>query len=248
MTDKITIAQITDIHIGPEDKLYQNIDVRENFLATLAEVKKLKIDLLVISGDVAAECGEIEAYRWVKSAMQGFPFPWVLMGGNHDHVGRMNEVFGLSADMIDDKLYFERIIKNRHMLFLDSSTDYIDKTQLEWLKKRAAQIKEEILLFIHHPPGMCGCVFMDTRYPLQNIEETRKYLKEISNIKNIFVGHYHSERFVIQDGKNIHVTPSTMQQINAHNPKFEVEHTRPGYRIIIWGKESLDTEVHYILR
>ena len=38
-----------------------------------------------------------------------------------------------------------------------------------------------------------------------------------------------------------------MMQIDTHAPSFRMEHVRPGWRIIDWGLDRMDTEVHYIL-
>jgi len=102
-------------------------------------------------------------------------------------------------------------------------------------------------VFMHHPPAICGCLFMDTKYPLKNIDEVRKSLKKVPNLHNIFVGHYHTEKFIVQDGKNIHLTPSTMMQIDTRTPNFRMEHVRPGWRIIDWYDGRMDTEVHYLM-
>lgn len=247
LQETIRIAQISDIHIGPTEAAVQAIDVRANFIMALEAVKGKDLDLLVLSGDIAAEDGEEGAYEWVAKAMVDFPYPWVIMAGNHDRVEVMRRYFSIEKDIRDSKLCFHRIIKGRSLYFLDSSQDILDIGQLEWLVREANSLNDEALLFIHHPPAHCGCLFMDTKYPLRNIDETRAYIRRITNIHNIFVGHYHTEKFIIQDGKNIHLTPSTMMQIDTRTAKFKMEHIRPGWRIIDWAPDRIDTEVHYAL-
>lgn len=245
--DRIRIAQVSDIHIGPTEGLVQDIDVRANFLKTLNAILEKAVDLVVISGDIAADRAEPEAYEWVASVLKEYPLPYVLMGGNHDRISTMAEFFEFGDDLKNGMLYFKRELKGHHLFFLDSSTNVVQTEQLHWLRDEAAKVEGEVLLFIHHPPAISGCVFMDNKYPLQNIDEVRRILKQIPNLHNIFVGHYHAEKFVVQDGKNIHLTPSTFMQIDTRTPFFRMEHTMPGWRIIDWYDGRLDTEVHYAL-
>ena len=245
--DRIRIAQLTDIHVGPTEELVQNIDVRANFLKTLDAIRGKAIDFLVISGDLAADKAEPGAYEWVASILRKYSIEWVVMGGNHDKISTMAHYFDFGDDLKNGKLYYKRVIKGHHLFFLDSSTNRIHTEQLDWLKHECAKVKDEVMLFIHHPPAICDCLFMDTMYPLRNIDEVRETLREIHNLHNIFVGHYHTEKFIVQDGKNIHLTPSTMMQIDTRASHFRMEHTRPGWRIIECYKGRLDTEVHYAL-
>lgn len=245
--ERLRIAQISDIHIGPTDDLVQNIDVRANFLKCLDAVRGKAIDLVVLSGDIAADRAEPGAYEWVAGIMKDFPIPWVVMGGNHDKISTMQKYFDLEADLKNGMLYFKREIKGHKLFFLDSSTNKVDSEQLQWLQKEAAQTEDEVMMFMHHPPAICGCLFMDTKYPLRNIDEVRAAFKKIHNMHNIFVGHYHAEKFIVQDGKNIHLTPSTFMQIDTRTPNFRMEHSSPGWRIIDWYNGRLDTEVHYAL-
>lgn len=245
LDDRIRIAQVSDIHIGPTDEPVQDINVRANFLKTLDSILEKAVDLVVISGDIAYDKAEPESYAWVASVLKNYPLPYVLMGGNHDRISTMAEFFPIHDDIHNGQLYFKRVLKGHHLFFLDSSTNVVPEEQLHWLRDEAAKVDSEILLFLHHPPAISGCEFMDTKYPLNNIAEVRRYLKQIPNLHNIFVGHYHAEKFVVQDGKNIHLTPSTFMQIDTRTPFFRMEHTSPGWRIIDWYDGRLDTEVHY---
>lgn len=243
----LTIAQVTDMHIGPSDVSYRGINPRQQFLNVLQALEPKNLDVLVLSGDLAANEGEPEAYVWIKQTLATFHCPYIVMAGNHDHAIRMKRTFELSDnDIANNMLYFSRSIKGRRLLFLDSSPYRVSKHQLEWLETQLIESNEPALLFIHHPPLKCECPFMDEHHPLQNSGEVWKVLERFSHISNIFCGHYHTEKTVIKDGKLIYLTPSTIFQIDAEKPEFAIAHTKPGWRIIKWKGTKVSTQVEYL--
>jgi Icc protein len=247
-SNNLIIAQVTDTHIAPSDVLYRGVNVRKQFLDVLKKLAKKKLDLLVLSGDLAAYEGEPEAYLWLKDALSTFPHPYIVMSGNHDHVVRMSRVFELDGSEISQgMLYFTRKVKGKRLIFLDSSASSIPKPQLEWLSTEIAESNEQALLFIHHPPLLCDCLFMDERHALQNIHDVWQVLeKSRQTIKHIFCGHYHTERTVIKNAKSVYLTPSTAFQIKTDTPGFAIEHSKPGWRMIEWKGRQVHTYVEYI--
>ena len=246
--DDLIIAQLTDMHIGPTDGPYRNMPVRQQFLEALQTLATRKLDLLVLSGDLAAEAGEPEAYHWLKQCLAKFPAPYAVMAGNHDHVGRMTDLFNLPAsDSVAGMLCFHRTLKGKRLLFLDSSSYTLPLSQLDWLRTQlTANAHEEVLLFIHHPPLLCGCRFMDSRYALQNIDQVWPVLVQLPQIKHIFCGHYHTEKTITQEGKTVYLTPSTTFQIDTQSPHFVMADIRPGWRIIEWKETQVQTYVEYV--
>jgi len=247
MSKNLVIAQVTDLHIGPSDVSYRGIKGRQQFLDVLQVLAKKELDLLVLSGDLAAIEGEPEAYAWLRQVLTTFPYPYIVMAGNHDHAVRMKRAFDLAdSDVSQGMLYFSRTIKERRLLFLDSSSYRIHKQQLEWLRIQLADYKKRVLLFVHHPPLLCECLFMDECHPLQNIDEVWQTLDQLPQIKHIFCGHYHTEKTVLNNGKSIHLTPSTIFQIDTENPQFAIEHSKPGWRMIEWVGEKVQTYAEYL--
>ncbi|MCK5718822.1 MAG: metallophosphoesterase [Thiomargarita sp.] len=247
MSDHLLIAQVTDIHIGAVDSLFKGVKIRENFLKVLDELKKKTLDLLVLSGDLAALNGEPEAYFWIKETLTHFPCPYIIMSGNHDHVGRMARIFeNIENDVSDGMLYFSRTVKEKRLIFLDSSSTKVPVQQLDWLKNQLVNYEQDVVLFIHHPPLLCDCQFMDERYSLTNIESLWKVFNQLPQIKHIFCGHYHTEKVLAKNGKSIYLTPATIFQIDTVETNFKIAHTNPGWRIIEWG-EDVNTYVEYLV-
>jgi Icc protein len=247
MSNDLIMAQVSDLHIGPSNLLYRGINARQQFLGVLQVLANKPLDLLVLSGDLAALEGEPEAYAWIKQTLATFPYPYIVMVGNHDHVSRMKRIFELpDSEVSDGMLFFSRVVKGRRLLFLDSSPYRIAKQQLEWLTIHLAEQSEPVLLFVHHPPLLCGCQFMDEHHALQNIDEVWQVLAACPQIQHIFCGHYHAEKTVIKNNKFIHLTPSTVFQIETQNPPFRIEHITPGWRIIEWKETQVQTYVEWL--
>ncbi len=247
MSDDLIIAQVSDMHIGASDVFFKGINVRQQFLKILKVLAKKRLDLLILSGDLAALEGEPEAYTWLKQVLETFPYPYILMAGNHDHVGRMQMIFDLPEnDISQGMLYFSRKFSGKRLIFLDSASYRIPKRQLEWLSNELAMCEEPVLLFVHHPPLLCECQFMDERHPLQNIEEVWQTLDQFPQVEHIFCGHYHAEKTVMKNEKSIYITPSTVFQIDMDSPQFVIEHTKPGWRMIEWADNYMQTYVEYL--
>jgi 3',5'-cyclic-AMP phosphodiesterase len=246
MKKPIRIAQLTDMHIGENDENVYGSPVRMQFLAVLNELKKHNLDALVLSGDLAANAGEYDSYVWIKEQLKEITCPIYICLGNHDRLHNLQNVFNLNPDDIhNESYYFETRIKEHLCLFLDTSPYFLSEEQLKWIQQQDIENKEEILLFMHHPPLYCGCAFMDEKYPLKNISEAWSVIKELKNINYIFCGHYHTERTIVKDEKIVFLTPSTMVQFDCQTPDITTTHRNPGWRIIEWDGETLRTSVNY---
>lgn len=246
MNKPFRIAQLTDLHIGETEEDVYGSPVRKQFLATINALKKQPLDALILSGDLAANAGEYDAYVWIKEQLKIFNCSIYLCLGNHDRLETLKQVFELNPnDCHDDGYYFNTKINGQTCLFLDTSPYFLSNQQMEWLQRQYLENKEEILLFMHHPPIYCGCTAMDNKYALKNISETWKVLKQLERIKYIFCGHYHSEKTVIKDGKTVFLTPSTMAQFDPLATDITISHRNPGWRIIEWDGETLQTSVEY---
>lgn len=236
----LRIIQLTDIHIDTPDKPYFDIDVKSKFTAALDKIKTYTdVDLLIISGDLAAHNGEIEAYEWIVQQLQSVTTPYLVMAGNHDNVHTMQQIFPINPQHVHDgMLYFKQIFKEMPLLFLDTSSYTLPQIQIDWLKQQPAIPS---LLFMHHPPTFCHCTYMDSKYPLHNRQQVWSQLIELSHIRHIFCGHYHTARTVHKDNKVVHIAPSSMMQIATRTPHFAVASYQPGWRVIEWDGTQLNS-------
>lgn len=248
MAQMLTIAQVSDIHIGATANQQSGVDMRQHFQAVLTVLRQYPLDLLVLSGDLALVAGEPEAYRWIQQQLTTFPCPYLVMTGNHDNLENLVEVFAIPpSDLHQKMLCFRRKLKGCHLIFLDTLSYVLPEAQQHWLAQQLAQIDEEVLVFMHHPPILCDCVFMDSRYSLQNIDQVWPILAKAPNVKHVFCGHYHTEREITLDGTHVHVTPSTMLQIDTKTREFMIASRTPGWRMIEWSaQDGVRTYVEYL--
>jgi Icc protein len=241
----LKIGQISDPHIGEDSGLVQGIDVRKNFLTAYRSESMKDLDLLVLSGDLASENGEPGAYSFFVDVLKDCKVPVCIIPGNHDNLSEMEKFFDLKGKVHNGKCYYRYDIAGRSILFLDSADGTVSKEQLVWLEEEAAKIKDEVLLFLHHPPCLCGHKFMDSKYSMKNIVEVQATLSKIKNIKHIFVGHYHSEGMVELENQTVYITPSTQMQIDPTQSVFCLRSTEPAWRVIEWGENFLETKVYF---
>lgn len=246
MQDEITIAHLTDIHIGPSTNPIRDIDVRRHFINTLRNIETAAPDLIVLGGDQAARDGELEAYEWIKPHLDQTGIHYTIIPGNHDSIHNLVQVFNLGKDLKSEELYYIRNMKGFKLVFMDSSREIVSENQLEWLRAETGDPNSPVLLFIHHPPLFCNCTFMDRKYPLKNRDLVFDLMCEQPSIAHIFCGHYHTEKTIRDRHKNIYLTPSTMMQMDPDKADYAISATNPGWRFIRWNGLRMETSVRYI--
>ena len=245
MSSKILkIGQISDIHIGNGDELVQGIDVCANFRKALESKSMQNLDLLVLSGDLS-ENSDPGAYEYVVSLLKDYKSPVCIIPGNHDDLKVMRKYFDLESRIHGDRCFYRYDLQGRTIFFLDSACGNVSPEQLAWLKTEAAKIKEEVILFMHHPPCFCGHRFMDLRYHLDNMVEVQQVLAGIKNLTHIYVGHYHHQFEVNMGRQVVHVALATQFQIDPSLPYFNLKSADPGWQLIEWGEKNVETTVYF---
>jgi Icc protein len=232
------IAQITDIHLTPDDCLANEIDVWENFRKVLNHIRLLEPDCIVISGDICYEVGCLETYQEVKYLLDEVAIPYYLVAGNHDDSLQMAHVFGYETENGKIKPY-QIILKNHSLHFWDSSDGLVAPYLFDDLQKNA-------LVFVHHPLILGTCRFMDMRYSIQNIREIELTLNNCPSPIHFFHGHYHIEKYVQQNQHSFYLTPSTYFQLDDQSEAFLIASKAVGYRWIEVSDTQLMTKVVYL--
>lgn len=239
------IVQITDLHIDQKGEYPFEIDVRKNFTRILKAVRDIEPDHLVISGDLCYKTGEKTIYKWIKTRLDLQDIPYSVIAGNHDESVLMSEVFQLNHLLNDEELYFAKRIGKTTCLFLDSARGFHSEGQLKWLKRQLKNNKEELLIFMHHPPCKSGVPFMDQKHALQDMDTIQEILFQHPYNIQIFCGHYHIEKTLRLQNLVVQITPSCFFQIDQSAPEFKVDHHRIALRLIEKNNAWLQTTVQY---
>lgn len=243
---QLVIARLSDTHIGLETERPYGINVRAHFESIVEDMKSKEFDLIVITGDLAFRNDFKLPYRWIKEQLKTFKKPVYCIAGNHDNAPLLAKTFELKRHLKKKRLYYKVDVKGYPLIFLDSSSNRVSFSQLKWLDKESKKLKDEALLFMHHPPTYADSLYMDRKYPLKNIKKTMKRLKECSNINNIICGHYHLDRSFEAEGKEIHIGPSTWFQIDPNHSQFKIGNPAPGWQLLTWDGKNLQTESRFI--
>jgi Icc protein len=242
----MTIAHLTDLHIGLPGEDTSGVDVRKNFLRALTELRERQPDLLVISGDLCYRDAVAEIYHWVREALDRSGLSYRLLSGNHDDSRLLATSFGQNDLLKEGELYYAEQWHGQDILFLDSSTGRISPPQMQWLQEELAHRPGNILLFMHHPPVDMGVPYMDHNYALQNQDELLHVLQAHPYPISVFCGHYHVDKSLRLANLDIHITPSCFFQIDWREEAFAVDHYRFGYRWLQYAHGGWQHGVRYL--
>jgi 3',5'-cyclic AMP phosphodiesterase CpdA len=206
-----SVAVLTDVHADKynkiENKESNTVIYPQNYKRCLNEVKSLKPDLVIATGDLANR-GQNKYYGNLQEIMRGTQTLWVK--GNHDsrHFSRL----------ASDNYYTD--FENWRFIVLDSSekfgssTGYLDDSQIsqfnEWLKT-----DKNVAIAMHHPP-----FFYDSRNGIYTSEKNPQYNDFFNaltpNVKYVFTGHWHFDQSAEVDGATF-LTQKALTQDNKCN-------------------------------
>ena len=221
-SETITIAQISDTHIGEKRAPHAS----ENLRHAVEMINDRHPDAVILSGDIGENP---EDWDEAKSILKKLKSPIYYVPGNHDvhsnDVERYRDAFG--------KDYYEFRVKDARFIVIDSEllgnydkydakvplplppeTEDESERMLSWLDSLADQHhgKDEVVIGVQHIP-----VFHDGRFPdpkpywvISEPYRSRemKALHELG-IKHMLVGHWHNGRVFEREGITWHVAPAT---------------------------------------
>jgi predicted phosphodiesterase len=218
---QVTIAQISDIHIG-EPRAPRAV---ENLRDAVDMVNARHPDAVIVTGDIG-ENGQ--DWDTAKGVLKWLKAPVYYAPGNHDvhtrDVDRYRSAFG------DDYYRFE--VKGIDFIVIDSQLlgNYEDydaesplplppaageesKKMLTWLDQQVGSEDRRITIGVQHIPAFRDNEFPDPRHPYWVISEPYRS-QEIDllhrlGIKHMLVGHWHNGRVFERAGVTWHVAPAT---------------------------------------
>ena len=147
----MVIAHITDIHITPGLERAHKVDVAANFLRIISDVKSYDdITHIVLTGDLCFQDPMLSIMEWVKSALDNSGLPYYVIPGNHDDSIVMGKVFNMGQSLQGDELYYNTIVEDTNLIFLDSGKGRLSGGQIAWLKTIDSITTQPSIIFMHH--------------------------------------------------------------------------------------------------
>ena len=147
--------------------------------------------------------------------------PYDIISGNHDDPVMMAEAF--TAPPAQGGIYFAKI-QGKAGPFLDTTTGVVSERQQEWLREQLQYLKQEALVFMHHPPLEAG-VPLWIAATLRNQGEVQSISCPIPimsiSLPLLSCGKGHSQKNIV-----VHIAPPPAFQIGQDSEEFQVDHYR----------------------
>ncbi|HSY16930.1 MAG TPA: metallophosphoesterase [Candidatus Acidoferrales bacterium] len=219
--DDVTVAQISDTHLGEKHSPQAAANLRE----VVEMVNARHPDAVIISGDIGENQ---ESREQAKMILKDLAAPVYYVPGNHE----FHDTNGLAAYRKQFGPDYYRIqVKNVEVLALDSQLlgnyerfeakkspplsagmEAESAKMLDWMAAQAAPTKGKVVIAVQHIPLFRDGGFPDGKpYWTVNEPYARREadLLHRLGIKHLLAGHWHNGRVFEQDGITIHVAPAT---------------------------------------
>lgn len=222
------IAQITDTHLSSQEDSFPQLDPWTRMQLVLDVLLQEDIDCLIHTGDICLDKPRRSIYELYRERIDAFECPVLHIPGNHDRGDLMKEVLpnAYTTMHITEKEGFT-------IIFLNTGDAHIEKEELHKLKGLTEMSDKPLIIFMHHPPLYAGVRHMDKNYPLKNIHEVWPILQATKVPIEVFCGHYHTQRSIKVKNVQVHITPSTLYNIDPAFEEIKRDYkTPPAYRWI----------------
>ncbi|WP_437888792.1 metallophosphoesterase [Phytobacter sp. V91] len=156
------IAQISDIHAGPDNENLSRLD------RALAWLDQIQPDALVISGDLIDD-DWFEGYQSIAEKLGSRPYPGYILPGNSDNREQMRLVFGDNSwckNALPAACHFVADLGQLRLIGLDTTIKAESAgavaQHLEWLNDNLpTEASTMSVLFLHHHVIESGIAPMD---------------------------------------------------------------------------------------
>jgi 3',5'-cyclic AMP phosphodiesterase CpdA len=222
--DQVTVAQISDIHIG----LKRSPHAADNLKTAVNMINARHPDVVIVSGDIGETAPDWDQAKFILQMLKP---PLHYAPGNHDI--RKGNVDAYIKEFGPDYYAFD--VKNVKFVVIDSQllgnyetfdaktppplppqTEKESQTMLAWLT--GLQGKGKVVIGIQHIPVFHDGSSSDPKpyWVVSDPYRSREMqaLKQLG-IKDMLVGHWHYARTFNQGGINWHVAPATSYSLGS---------------------------------
>ncbi|MBW1605893.1 metallophosphoesterase [Lactobacillus sp. Sy-1] len=237
------IIQISDSHLHNSNgvkEMLQQFSPNDKLQLVFDDIYKHRLDynasLIVITGDLIHEGNKLDYKRlrkYLNKQRDRIGVPIFVTLGNHD---RTDAFFtGYLNEPAQNHYYYKVGLADYDIYCLDTTfkdlpQGYLDRQQLDWVKKELAASDKPALMFMHHPSA--GVVLDNMNFSiLQNSEELYDVIRG-HRILGIFSGHVHFPASFVRDGVLNVVCDSTAYHIDCRNDHDHLYKDSTSYNII----------------
>ena len=191
------IAQITDIHMTAGPTGPGGYDAAGALETVLAAVAGLRPDIVLLTGDLAAN-GLPEEYRRLRQVLAGFGTPMLAVPGNHDERAAFRrELAGDGVGVGAGPGLWQAVEEGPvRLLGLDTlapdgaDAGVLGERQLAWVADRLGRDdKRPVLIFMHHPPFSLGLPLDWTR--CADGDDLAQLVQAHPRVVGVICGHVH---------------------------------------------------------
>lgn len=223
------IAQISDLHVQLQPGL-DGVMASDHLQRCVSVLNALdpRPDLVVITGDLTNSGGAGE-YSLLKDVIGGLAIPFLLIPGNHDHVGHLREAFPDDARLHADARFVQYVDDAFPVRIVALDTTVPGKhhgalcaDRLQWLSTWLDSAPDRpTVVIMHHPPFDTGMAQMDAIGLLEGRDAFAEIIAGHGNVKRVLCGHIHRTVVAQVGGVVASTCPGTAHQV-------ELDLTRPG--------------------
>lgn len=240
------LVQITDFHLLADPAARGRLGFPLPQLeAVVAAVNHEQPDQVVVTGDISQD-ETAASYGLAAQVLSRLDAPWCWLPGNHDQPALMAEWQALPAEL--DLGHWRALLLDTHVS--GQPHGELGETALDALGARLAADDRPTLVVMHHQPLAVGSAWIDA-IGLIDHDAFWQVLSPHRHVQAVFCGHvhqaFHGVRVLGDSALPVYGCPATSDQFLPGVDDFVVdEASRPGYRLIDLGDETLTTWVERV--
>lgn len=217
------IAQISDPHVRPQGRLYQDVVDSNAMLAdAVAHLQALdpRPDLVLLSGDLV-DRGEPAEYEQARALLAPLDIPLLVIPGNHDDRAAFRTAFADHAYLPPTPGPLHYVAGDHgpvRIIALDVTLPglhhgAVDDAALAWLEQAlAAEPDRPAILMMHQPPFATGIPYLDI-YGCEGGDRLAAVVARFPAVERIVCGHVHRFMQLRFAGTALCTAPSTTTAI-----------------------------------
>jgi len=208
----ITVAQVSDVHVGTSAR---NEDRAARLFARLAQLAR-PLDAVLVTGDIV-DHGRPEEYEKVRALVSTLPFPVFTCPGNHDERGAYARVLlGEEKGAGDGPINRVHTAGGAVFALCDSTIPgepggYLADETLAWLDRAltGAPAGAPVFVCFHHPPTVLHIPYLDGMRQSGG-ERLAEVLGRHDDVVALLAGHAHTPAATTFAGLPLLICPSVI--------------------------------------